>query len=71
MKEKSQKACFYFMIDFFWDWYSDTLFLWCGELELIKRSSKVQENNMSCKRDLNIDQWKAFSENYKPMRVWL
>ena len=40
-------------------------------LELIKRRSKVQENNMSCERGLNIDQWKAFSENYKPMRVWL
>ena len=26
---------------------------------------------MSCERDLNIDQSKAFSENYKAMRVWL
>ena len=42
-------------------------------LELIKRRSKVQENNMSCERALNFDQWKTFSENYKPMRVslWL
>ena len=39
--------------------------------ELIKRRSKVQEKNMSCERDLNFDQWKTFSENYKPMRVWL
>ena len=37
----------------------------------IKRRSKVQENNMSCERALNFDQWKTFSENYKPMRVWL
>ena len=39
-------------------------------LELIKRRSKVQEKNMSCERALNFDQWKTFSENYKPMRVW-
>ena len=39
--------------------------------ELIKRRSKVQENNMSCERGLNFDQWKTFSENSKPMRVWL
>ena len=40
-------------------------------LELIKRRSKVQEKNMSCKHALNFDQWKTFSENYKPMRFWL
>ena len=40
-------------------------------LELIKRRSKVQEKNMSCERALNFDQWKTFSENYEPMRVWL
>ena len=37
----------------------------------LKRRSKVQEKNMSCERGLNFDQWKTFSENYKPMRVWL
>ena len=26
---------------------------------------------MSYKCAFNFDQWKAFSENYKPMRVWL
>ena len=26
---------------------------------------------MSCERALNFDQWKTFSENHKPMRVWL
>ena len=26
---------------------------------------------MSCKRALNFDQLKTFSESYKPMRVWL
>ena len=26
---------------------------------------------MSCERALNFDQWKTFSENYKPMIVWL
>ena len=40
-------------------------------LELIKRRSKVQEKNLSCKRALNFDQSKTFSENCKPMRVWL
>ena len=39
--------------------------------DLTKRSSKVQEKNMSCERALTFDQWKTFSENYKPMRVWL
>ena len=33
------------------------------------QSSKVQKNNMSCECALNFDQWKKFSENYKPMRV--
>ena len=40
-------------------------------LELIKTRSKVQEKNMSCESALNFDQWKTFSENYKPMRVWV
>ena len=40
-------------------------------LELIKIRSKNQEKNMPCERRLNFDQWKKFSENYKPMRVWL
>ena len=39
-------------------------------LESKKRRSKVQEKNMSCERALYFDQWKTFSENYKPMRVW-
>ena len=37
-------------------------------LELIKRRSKVEENNMSCERGLNFDQWKTFFENYKPIK---
>ena len=40
-------------------------------LELIKRRFKVQEKNMSCERDLNFDQWKIFSESYKPLTVCL
>ena len=40
-------------------------------LELIKIRSKVQEENISCERALNFDQWKTFAENYNPMRVWL
>ena len=40
-------------------------------IELTKRRPKVQEKNKSCKRALNFDQLKIFSENYKPMRVWL
>ena len=38
--------------------------------ELIKRRSKVDENNTSCERTFNFDQLKTFSENYKPMKVW-
>ena len=26
---------------------------------------------MSRERPLNLDQWETFSENYKPVRVWL
>ena len=26
---------------------------------------------MSCEHALNFDQWKTFSENFKPIRVWL
>ena len=40
-------------------------------LELIKRRSKVQEKSMSYEHSLNFDQWKTFSENNKPMRLWL
>ena len=47
------------------------IFVTCDLFELIKRRSKVQEKNMSCKRGLNFDRWKTFSKNYKPMRVWL
>ena len=38
-------------------------------LELIKKRSKVQEDNMSRKCALNFDQSKTISENYEPMRV--
>ena len=80
MKETSENACFYFLIGFLWRLYPDTIFLWCGKrwspnnkylLELIKRRSKVQEKNMSYERGLNFGQWKTFSENSKPMRLWL
>ena len=37
-------------------------------LELIKIRSEFKEN-MSRERALNFDQWKLFSENYKPLRV--
>ena len=40
-------------------------------LELIKRILKVQEKNISCERALNFDQWKIFSESYKPLTVCL
>ena len=35
------------------------------------RRSKVKEKNISYERPLNFDQWKSFSENYNPIRVWL
>ena len=40
-------------------------------LELIKRKSEIQEKNVSEGCVLIFDQWKALSENYKPMRVLL
>ena len=36
-----------------------------------KKSWKVHEKNMSQERASNFDRWKTFSENDKPMRVWL
>ena len=61
-----------FMIGISCSLYSHTIFLWCSEKQTSnKRRSKVQEKNMSCEHALNFDQWKTFSENYKPMRVWL
>ena len=74
MKETSENPCFYFMIGFLWSLYSQIQYscdVWEYLLELIKRRSKVQEKNMSCKCGLNFDQWKTLSENFKPMRVWL
>ena len=58
---QKQVKMFYFMIGSLWGLYSHTIFLWCGStkyLQSIKRRSKVQKNNMSCKRALNLDQRK-------------
>ena len=56
------------------DCFSGRLLLWTTAsetsnteyLQLIKRRSKIQENT-SCERALNFEQWKTFSENYKPI----
>ena len=40
-------------------------------LEFIKRRSKVHQKNMSREGALRFDQSKIFSENYKPIRIWL
>ena len=40
-------------------------------LELIKNRSNVHEKKISRERALNVDQFKSFSENYKPARVWV
>ena len=72
--------CISLMICFFWNMYLYSEFLWCSEngtpsnkylLDLLKRRSKLQEENMSCERALNFDQWKAFLKNYKPITAWL
>ena len=39
------------------------------QTENIKGRSKVHQKNTLRKRALNFDQWKDFSENYKPMRI--
>ena len=46
------------------------IFTYTISLELFKRRSKVQKKECH-ERALNFGQWKTFSENYKPMRVWL
>ena len=40
-------------------------------LEFIKRRSKARQNNISCGSTLKFDQCGTFSENYKPIRVWI
>ena len=40
-------------------------------LELIKRRLKAHRKNMSSELALNFDQWKTFSEIYKPIRIRL
>ena len=37
----------------------------------IERTSKVHQKNAPYKRALKFDQWKQFSENYKPMIISL
>ena len=68
------------MIGFLLRLYLYKIITWSGEkqtpnskylLRLIKGKSKVQGKNISSERVLNFDQWKRFSENCKPMRVWL
>ena len=54
----------------FHDWFP-VKFLFTYNISLNKRRSKFQKKNMSCERALIFDQWKTFSENYKPMIVWL
>ena len=73
--ETSKNVCFYFMtfysheiciqVQHFFGVVRNTLNI------KIKRRSKVQEKNKWCERALNFDQWKAFSKNYEPRRVWL
>ena len=57
------------MIGFLWSLFAYNIFFDVVEvnskqylIELIKRRSKVQEKNKSCKRALNFDQLKAFSK---------
>ena len=61
----------------FHDWFP-MKFVFTNNISLVwweinKIISKLQEKKMSCEHALNFDQWKTFSENYKPMRVrlWL
>ena len=61
----------------FHDWFP-MKFVFTNNISLVwweinKIISKPQEKKMSCEHALNFDQWKIFSENYKPMRVrlWL
>ena len=56
----------YLYIQYFLDIKRNNIKRWS-----IKRTSKVQEKNMSCEPVLNFNQWKALSKNYKPIRVWL
>ena len=65
----SHEVCIY--IQYFFCVVRNISFRTPNLLKLTKRTSKIQEKNMSCERALNFDQWKILSESYKPMRVWL
>ena len=52
-------------------WWEINSTQYISTLDVMKRRSKVQEKNMSCKHALNFDHRKTFSENYKSVRVWL
>ena len=73
---KSKWKCLFLLHDWFpmkfvFKYNISLIWRQISKKELIKRRSKVQEKIMSCERALNFDQRKTFSENYKPMRVWL
>ena len=82
ISESSENLCLFIFISVTW-WlilFGVCFYIWYffnvvknKLLELIKRRSKVQQNKMSSERALNFDQWKTFSENYRPMRdlLWL
>ena len=76
--QKQEKM--YFMIGFPWSLYLHTIFLFGvvrNKLQRLnisnqsKEDQKFKKKNISCESASNFDQWKTFSENYKPMRVWL
>ena len=70
--------CFYFLVCYFQSMHLRAVFLWGSEktnrkylLELMKWRSKVHQKNMSREKASDLDQWTLFSENYKPISVWL
>ena len=53
-------------------WYREKQILNTKYLqELIKEDKMFKTRICHVERALTFDQWKAFSENYKPIRVWL
>ena len=73
--QRQVKTCIFLYLLHDW-FYFEFVFIYSISLmykylpELVKTRSKVQEKNISCECVLSFDQWKSFSQNYKPLN-WL
>ena len=73
--------CLHFIVCSLWSVYLCAVFLWYSKKSNFNESifNRVNQKKiksslkkyMSCEWTLNLDQWKAFAKDFKPIRVWL